>query len=130
MSSLRFKLAEYDILGNFIRFEYLSDQVFICETPKEEVEQILKFGTTLVKQCSFDLSRLTNKLDYPKQANMFYDLFLEDFDGTLIDVPVKILQAIDYTSNPDMESWMLNRRFFLYDTITGIEEAGGFNTLE
>jgi meckelin len=29
-----------------------------------------------------------------------------------------------------MEDWILNRRFFLYDTVTGIEEPGGFSTLE
>jgi hypothetical protein len=63
----------------------------------------LKFGTTLVKTCSFDLSKLTNKLDYPKQANMFYDLFLEDFDGTLIDVPVKMLQATNKLSQRSNE---------------------------
>jgi meckelin len=46
MSSLKFKLAQYDIYGNFINFEYLSDQIFICETPREEVEALLTFGTT------------------------------------------------------------------------------------
>ena len=66
---------------------------------------------------------------------MFYDVFLEDYDGTLIDVPVKIVQANDKFMQPvnkedDLEKWVLNRRFFLFDTVTGIEEAGGFSTLE
>ena len=55
----------------------------------------MKFGTTLIKTCSFDLSRLTDKLHYPKQANKFFDMFLEDADGTLIDVPIKVMQATD-----------------------------------
>lgn len=28
-----------------------------------------------------------------------------------------------------MEAWILNRRFFIYDTVTGIEEEGGFANL-
>lgn len=41
-------LAEYDIYGNFIRFEELSDQLFICETPSEDVEKLLTIGNTLL----------------------------------------------------------------------------------
>jgi hypothetical protein len=28
-----------------------------------------------------------------------------------------------------MNAWILNRRFFLFDTVTGIEQPGGFSTL-
>ena len=45
---LQFMLAEYDIYGNFLRFEELSDQLFICETPSEDVEKLLTIGNTLL----------------------------------------------------------------------------------
>jgi hypothetical protein len=42
--------------------------------------------------CSFDLSKLLSPIaeDLPKTTNIFYDLFLEDFNGDLIDVPILI----------------------------------------
>jgi hypothetical protein len=60
-------------------------------------------------------------------------MFLEDYDGTLIDVPVKVLNTADRFSKAvnkgsNMEEWLLNRRFFLFDTLTGIEQEGGFST--
>lgn len=92
---LEFKLAEYDIYGNFLRFEDLSDQLFICETPAEDVEKLLTVGNTLLQGCAFDLSRLTAQSTFPRTANKFYDMFLVDYDGSLIDVPVKVNQLYD-----------------------------------
>ena len=90
--SLQFKLAEYDIYGTFLRFEDLSDQLFICETPTEDVDKLLTVGNTLQQSCAFDLSRLTAQSTFPKTTNRFYDMFLVDYDGSLIDVPVKVNQ--------------------------------------
>jgi hypothetical protein len=42
--------------------------------------------------CTFDLEKLISNIenDLPKTANFFYDLFLEDYNGDLIDVPVLV----------------------------------------
>lgn len=87
---LQFKLAEYDVFGNLLGFEDLSDQLFICETPMEDVDMLLEVGNTLLQSCAFDLSRLTAQSTFPKAANKFYDMFLVDYDGGLIDVPIKV----------------------------------------
>jgi hypothetical protein len=90
VSKLQFKLAEYDVYGNFLQFEDLSDQLFICETPAEDVDMLLEIGNTLLQSCAFDLSRLTAQSTFPKVANKFYDMFLVDSDGSLVDVPIKV----------------------------------------
>lgn len=53
---------------------------------------------------------LTNPLTYPRNANIFYDLFLVDLNDELIDVPVRI--------NGEEK---LYRRFFILDTLAGLE---------
>jgi hypothetical protein len=50
-------------------------------------------------------------------------MYLVDYDNTMIDVPVKI---VNYQSNEldnsqaDMTKWMLAKRFFVVDTIGGV----------
>lgn len=57
----------------------------------------MKFGTTIENDCTFDLSRLTslNEYDHPKNENMFYELYIQDYNGDLIDVPVLIRNLYD-----------------------------------
>ena len=90
-----------------------------------------KFGTTIENSCNFDLSRLTSSSPYdnPKNQNMFYELYLEDFDGQLIDVPVLIQNLLDRNglkpnqdaSKGSQSQWRLTRRFFIFDTKSGVE---------
>lgn len=42
-----------------------------------------------MNECTFDLTSLIGG-SLPDTANMFYEMFIEDSDGTLIDVPVKV----------------------------------------
>lgn len=84
-------------------------------------------GTTVQFSCTFDLANLisTNKFEMPRKANKFYELFLIDYNGDLIDVPVKIDNVISQTGDSpnladDMSSWILTRRFFIFDTVSGI----------
>jgi hypothetical protein len=64
----------------------------ICATPPEEVSQVYKVGSTLDISCTFDVSQLVvaTKFNQFRNANMFYELFLEDYDGSLIDIPAVI----------------------------------------
>jgi len=52
----------------------------------------MNFGTTIENSCTFDLSSLTSSsaYDHPANQNMFYELYIQDYNGDLIDVPVLI----------------------------------------
>ena len=70
----------------------------------------------------------------PSNANMFYEMFLVDSDGTLVDVPVLIQNYQDSQGNtPNADSSIGNygkvqlvRRFFIFDTKSGVEGTGSF----
>ena len=61
---------------------------------------------------------------------MFYEMFLLDWNDNMIDVPVKITNInegeMDNTQNIDMDAWMLVTRFFVADTIGGINTNDGW----
>ena len=51
---------------------------------------------------------------------------MEDYNGDMLDIPVLITNIYDElggTPNEELEdqNWILTRRFFLFDTISGIE---------
>ena len=90
VSQLNFTLSKYNIYGEFLGFEPLTDQIIICETLRDDVAKLMQVGVTLLRECSFDLARLKDPAQYPKQTNFFYEMWLSDYNGDLIDVPVKI----------------------------------------
>lgn len=61
----------------------------------------MRFGTTIQNSCTFDVSRLTslNEYDHPPEQNIFYELYIEDYNGDLIDVPVLIRNLQDSNGN-------------------------------
>lgn len=65
-NKLKFKLAEYDIEGNYLGMADLKDQLFLCETPREDVDRLLSFGVTVQQECSFDMAKMLNPLLLPK----------------------------------------------------------------
>ena len=65
-NKLKFKLAEYDLEGNYLGMKELKDQLFLCETPREDVDRLLSFGITVQQECSFDMKRMLNPLLLPK----------------------------------------------------------------
>lgn len=81
--------------------------------------------------CSFDATKLITSYLQPNNTDVFYDLYLVDFNGDLIDVPVKINNYVDSSgSNPNQSSnsknWKLTRRFFVYDTKSGLEGTNSY----
>lgn len=62
---------------------------------------------------------------------MFFDLFILDSNGNLIDVPVLVTNLVD-ANNKNVNSGGISdtsrlvRRFFVYDTISGITAPGGY----
>lgn len=108
--------------GTLIGFETLKDQLSVCPFSYDEIKNMNKFGTVTEKSCDFDLTKLSSG-PLPDDANFFFDLFIKDQNGNLIDVPVLITNFVDSTGGSpntgnDMSSWRLVRRFFMYDTIS------------
>ena len=64
----------------------------------------------------------------PKQANIFYDMYLEDWNGNLIDVPVYVTNLLRFGAANDNvleEQRVLTRRFFVLETLTGVQDENG-----
>jgi hypothetical protein len=84
----------------------------------------MTIGTTMKKDCKFDLTKLANHQVI--NANIFYEMFLLDYDGTMHQVPVKITnyqEAELDNSSKDMNKWMLVKRFFVADSYGGISSS-------
>lgn len=56
-------------------------------------------------------------------------MYLVDYNGDLIDVPVKIqnyqLSGEYINRSKFLNDWALMRRFFIYDTLSGVEDKDG-----
>ena len=63
-----------------------------------------------------------NLYERPRAANKFYELFMVNYGGFLVDIPILIAGVGDYNDGLDMTQWTLVRRIFLFDTISGIQE--------
>jgi meckelin len=135
LSRLQFKLASYDIEGNFLGFSDLADQLALCPVSPEGLKALTTIGRVTRSKCSFDLKKLTEPSLYPHNANVFYEMYLVDYNGDLIDVPIKIANqqpknggANEYPNQePNMADWLLTRRFAMLDTLSGI--SGGVPTV-
>ena len=62
---------------------------------------------------------------------MFYEMFLEDANGDLVDIPVLIetlINAAGETPNEedDQDEYIFTRRFFIQETVSGITGAGDY----
>lgn len=96
----------------------------------------MTFGTTLSSSCNFDLSKLVSSsvFDHHKSQDLFFELYMEDYNEDLIDIPVLIKNFKDFNGvlrNSDSSSgkegdWRLVRRFFLVDTKSGISGPDGY----
>ena len=113
----------------------LRDELSSCPMDMEEVDMMKTFGIITDYKCNFKVHGLTenNPLTLPLQANAFFELYLEDANQNLIDVPVLIKNFRDIdgaspNSSYDSGKSRLVHRFFVYDTISGIEKVGGYAT--
>lgn len=65
LSRLEFKLASYDIDGNFLGFADLAEQLFLCPVSPAELKKLTSIGRVSRTKCSFDLKKLTDPKLYP-----------------------------------------------------------------
>jgi hypothetical protein len=91
---MKFKLAKYDINGKFYGFEDFGKQMFLCDIPDDSLSQLITIGTTMSHKCTIDLTRLLRNVN-SQNANMFYELFLIDYNKNMIEVPIKITDYSD-----------------------------------
>lgn len=121
VNELQFKLAKYALDGSFLGFEDLKDQLLLCPHSSEDSKKYREFGTNVIYKCQLDLTKYIDA-----DETVFYDPYLIDDDGTMIDVPVLFRDYRDQNNDsPNTGSssgdWRLTRRFFLYDNVSGKE---------
>jgi hypothetical protein len=134
---LNFQLAMYDINGTFLGFSELAEQIFICPQGFQDILKMRSFGTQLVAECEFQLSSLKQSKDsdrLPSAANIFYELYLVDNNQRAAIVPVVVRNYMKDNSartqpnqGSDSSNWVLTRRFFVYDTLSGIVGGSGLS---
>ena len=70
------------------------------------MKRIYEIGTTVDIKCTYDIEKLfsANSFDHPRNENIFYELYLEDYNGDLIDIPVLIKSLQKGVSTPNSQS--------------------------
>ena len=92
-----------------------------------------RFGIVTENICEYELNNLVGGADdVPKDVNAFYEMFIQDENGNLVDVPVLVTNLKDFNGDmPNLElgvNSQLVHRFFISETISGIESTGGFSS--
>uniref|UniRef100_A0A669P3D9 Transmembrane protein 67 n=1 Tax=Phasianus colchicus TaxID=9054 RepID=A0A669P3D9_PHACC len=127
---LQFIAASYDAAGNFLKWQSLEGGLLqLCPDTQTKLNAAYVFGTTYEQSCKISVSKIL--LDFTNP--IFYDLFYE-YNGDsgqqyLWAVPVLNLNLqyseIYVNQGSSMNNWLLTRRFFLVDTLSGRENDLG-----
>ncbi|NWU61460.1 MKS3 protein, partial [Pterocles burchelli] len=127
---LQFIAASFDAAGNFLKWQSLEGGILqLCPDTQTKLNAAYTFGTTYQQSCKISVSKIL--LDFANP--IFYDLFLE-YNGDngqqyLWAVPVLNLN-LQYSEmfvnqGNNMNNWLLTRRFFLVDALSGKENDLG-----
>ncbi|NXY71476.1 MKS3 protein, partial [Glareola pratincola] len=127
---LQFIAASFDAAGNFLKWQNLEGGILqLCPDTQTKLNAAYAFGTTYQQSCRISVSKIL--LDFANP--IFYDLFLE-YNGdngqqNLWAVPVLNLN-LQYSEmfvnqGSNMNNWLLTRRFFLVDALSGKENDLG-----
>ncbi|KAM6410763.1 meckelin isoform 2-T2 [Pluvialis apricaria] len=127
---LQFIAASFDAAGNFLKWQNLEGGILqLCPDTEIKLNAAYTFGTTYQQSCKISVSKIL--LDFANP--IFYDLFLE-YTGDngqqyLWAVPVLNLN-LQYSEmfvnqGSNMNNWLLTRRFFLVDALSGKENDLG-----
>jgi hypothetical protein len=110
----------------------MTTELELCSQTYEDGFEYRSFGTTIINTCNIDLSKYFSR----NSTMYFYELFMMDpTTNKLIDIPL----MIDNIPNPKASgvvnnmnnatepiNWILTRRFFIFDNLSGIQDVGGF----
>ncbi|XP_068789138.1 meckelin isoform X2 [Struthio camelus] len=127
---LQFIAASFDAAGNFLKWQSLEGGVLqLCPDTQTKLNAAYMFGTTYEQNCKISISKVL--LDFANP--IFYDVFLEYNDGEgqqyLWAVPVLNLNLqyneMFVNQGSSMNNWLLTRRFFLVDALSGKENDLG-----
>eukprot|EP00929_Paragymnodinium_shiwhaense_P000425 TRINITY_DN100676_c0_g1_i1.p1 TRINITY_DN100676_c0_g1~~TRINITY_DN100676_c0_g1_i1.p1 ORF type:complete len:1196 (+),score=185.70 TRINITY_DN100676_c0_g1_i1:133-3720(+) len=129
-------LATYALEGQWLGWQPVDTQLELCmvlgggnSMPHAATSSWRRFGSSLVSKCQLPLSRLLKCGQNP----VFYELFIQNVDGSLVSVPVRILNLVQGGSRPnlnmdedEMKDDVLVRRFLLCDAVSGKEGEGAY----
>ncbi|NXP53510.1 MKS3 protein, partial [Heliornis fulica] len=127
---LQFIAASFDAAGNFLKWQGLEGGILqLCPDTQAKLNAAYALGTTYQQSCKISLSKILLEFANP----IFYDLFLEyngdDGQQYLWDVPVLNLNfqysEMFVNQGSNMNNWLLTRRFFLVDALSGKENDLG-----
>uniref|UniRef100_A0A8C3XKR5 Transmembrane protein 67 n=1 Tax=Chelydra serpentina TaxID=8475 RepID=A0A8C3XKR5_CHESE len=123
--------ASYDAEGNFLKWQNLEGGVLqLCPDTLTRLNAAYMFGTTYQQSCTISVSKML--LDFANP--IFYDVYLEYRDDDsgqqyLWAVPVLNLNLqyneMSVNQGSNMNNWLLTRRMFLVDSLSGQENDLG-----
>lgn len=47
LNTLTYKLGKFTLEGDFLGFETVTNQLLVCETSTDEINRMMRFGTTI-----------------------------------------------------------------------------------
>eukprot|EP00357_Protocruzia_adherens_P001519 CAMPEP_0115006268 /NCGR_PEP_ID=MMETSP0216-20121206/20393_1 /TAXON_ID=223996 /ORGANISM="Protocruzia adherens, Strain Boccale" /LENGTH=912 /DNA_ID=CAMNT_0002372807 /DNA_START=188 /DNA_END=2923 /DNA_ORIENTATION=- len=129
LEELTFYLSVYTLEGKWLGREELTSQFQFCPFSFTEERSFRKFGNTIQNSCDIDLSQFVSR-----DQQQFYELFLLDSNGSLVQIPVLIKNLHNESSQKPntgtgSSGWRLMTRFFTYDNISGKESLAGNPTI-
>lgn len=125
---LKYILGRFSFEGDFLGYTELNTELSLCPMSYGDVLSQRLYGTQIESKCEISLDLITAVgTAAPADTNVFYELYVEDKDGVLMEIPV-LIRNYRYgdgkTPNVGFEpidSWVLVRRFFMTETLTGFE---------
>lgn len=88
--SLEFWVAKFRANGTFIGLEALPSSLFLCpRANQEQLDDFQRVGVNSRRQCYFDMFDAINNTE-----TIFYEMFVKDYNGKLVDVPVRIANLV------------------------------------
>lgn len=132
VNQLEFYISKYDITGNFLGINRLTNELNLCSKTYEDGVDYRSFGKTIINRCDIDLSQYQTV----NHTMFFYELYMFDpVQNELIDIPI----MIDNIPNPkasgsvgnmnnstDPIDWILVRRFFIIDNLSALQGTDSF----
>ncbi|XP_077982500.1 meckelin-like [Glandiceps talaboti] len=127
-TDLKFVLAKYTAEGEFLGYEAVTGGTLqLCPDTQTRLDAAFQFGTTYKQSCTIPAQDFWN---YPEHENIFYDLFLEFTEGESTKLHAVPVLLENYSANsrepnkePVVPDWVLTRRFFLVDNVSGKTSA-------
>ncbi|XP_075776499.1 meckelin isoform X2 [Pelodiscus sinensis] len=123
--------ASYDAEGNFLKWQNLEGGVLqLCPDTLTRLNAVYIFGTTYQQSCTISVSKMLMDFANP----IFYDVYLEYHDDNsgqqyLWAVPILNLNLqyneMSVNQGSNMNNWLLTRRMFLVDSLSGQENDLG-----